>query len=180
MPYIEPGFDFSHIPNWAEVYPDRHARWLDGSKQNKLRMHLMSFGDKPGYQILRGKTLEETREIAEKLGLSELHVDDATNRIVYGDLILAWIPRAEHERRRDSIINEQRRMAERDARGETYVEQFETNPDLQRKGIRPVRRQLGEHLERSAHAQGQTPPQVSLAGIDPPKSKASDKGTSDS
>ena len=99
MPYVPRGQDPWLIPNPA---PGRHYRYIS-SKPEKLGLWLRSFGDRPGYALERGATVEATKKLAVQLGLSEEQVDVALNRIGYGHNVLASIPIEEYVRRTSEL-----------------------------------------------------------------------------
>lgn len=132
MPYVPLDRDIWEIPN---PEAGRHYRWIAGYG-DRLAQWLRSYGDRPGYQLVQGTTLEETRKIAEKLGLSAHNVDVNTNRITNGKNILASIPMEEYERRQAEFkrMEEAQRGAAVDnfhATGENLrgVRTFEEHPD---------------------------------------------------
>ena len=104
MPYMPASADLFAIPNWDKVHPDLEPRWLS-TKPDKLRGHMWDFGT--GAYIPYGTKftkLEDLKEAAAKLGLSEIHVDSAAMQIKVGDTMLAYISRDEYERRRQEKL----------------------------------------------------------------------------
>ena len=95
MPYIPQGTDPWVVPN---PQPGRHYRYIS-SKPERLSLWLRSYGDRPGYSLERGATVEDTKKIAVSLGLSEEQVDLNLNRIMYGHNVLASIPEEEYRKR---------------------------------------------------------------------------------
>ncbi len=95
MPWTPSGTDPWLIPNKDS---SRHYRFLS-SKPERLGGWLRSHGDRPGYALVRGATVADTKKMAVKLGLSEELVDPNLNRIAYGHNVLASIPQEEYERR---------------------------------------------------------------------------------
>lgn len=128
MPYAPPNTDILGIPNWNTVHPDLHPRWIS-TRPDKMRGHTWDFGT--GGYVLYGsqfETLDQLREAAKKLGLSEAHVNTATQRITLGDLMLAYIPREEADRRRAELVDAGRER--QDAARDAFLSQ-------ERKGIKP-------------------------------------------
>lgn len=105
MPYAGP--TDNPMDPWGIPRPasDRQYRWLS-TDPRRLSMWLRAYGDIPGYDLVQGASLEDTRKLADQLGLSRRLVD-ASNRIVYGHNVLAHIPLEEHHRRQREQINEQ-------------------------------------------------------------------------
>ena len=101
MPYMPQGVDPWVIPT---PEPGRKYRWIS-SKPEKLGQWLRSYGDRPGYALVRGKTIEDTKRKAVELGLSDEMVDLNMNRIAYGHNILASIPIEEYVLRDNELIN---------------------------------------------------------------------------
>lgn len=105
MPYTPPNTDILTVPNWDKKHPDLHKRYLS-TRPDKLRGHTWNFGT--GGYIPYGSqfaTLAELKEAAAELGLSPAHVNEATQRIMVGDLMLAYIPKEEAERRRQELVD---------------------------------------------------------------------------
>lgn len=155
MPWMPTGTNPLDVPNKE---PGRHYRWLWYANKQKFAQWLMSFGDRPGYRLEQGRTLDETKALAERLGFSIGYVDIATNRIVFGDLVLASIPQVEYERRFNEDTAEQRALATAVERGEDYKEALSDNPH-----VRPFAMQLGEWEDRKNHATREGQPVVSMA-----------------
>lgn len=105
MPYGGPS-DNVNDP-WAIPNPDptRHYRWIS-SDPRRLSLWLRSWGTVPGYSLVQGDSIDETRRLAEKLGFHASIVDTA-NRISFGFNVLADIPREEYERRVKEKVDEQ-------------------------------------------------------------------------
>lgn len=128
MPYVPANVDILAVPNWDRVHPDLHKRYIS-TKPDKLRGHTWNFGT--GGYVPYGsqfETLEQLKEAARELGLSDAHVNTALQRITVGDLMLAYIPRAEAERRRGELATNERER--QDAAVDSYLAQ-------ERKGIKP-------------------------------------------
>jgi len=128
MPYTPPSTDIFTVPNWDRVHPDLHKRFIS-TKADKLRQHTWDFGT--GAYLPYGSQftkLEELMEAADKLGLPRAAVNSATMRITVGDLMLAYISKAEHERRVGELLT-----AASD-RQSAAVDQFLAT---ERKGIKP-------------------------------------------
>jgi len=128
MPYIPPSTDIFSVPNWDRVHPDLHKRYIS-TKPDKLRQHTWDFGT--GAYIPYGSQftkLEDLIESAKALGLPLAAVNSATMRITVGDLMLAYIPKAEHERRVTELITAGHE------RQDAAIDQFLAT---ERKGIKP-------------------------------------------
>ena len=128
MPYMPANTDILAVPNWDKKHPDLHKRYIS-MKPDKMRGHTWDFGT--GGYVPYGsqfQTLDELREAARELGLSEAHVNTALQRITVGDLMLAYIPREEADRRRNELLNAGRE------RQEAAVDGFLAQ---ERKGIKP-------------------------------------------
>lgn len=81
--------------------PGMGYRWLADDPE-RLSLHLVGDPDMPGYKIVQGKNVPETKKLAAKLGFSEGYVNELTNRIQYGRLILGQIPKiAQQARQRE-------------------------------------------------------------------------------
>lgn len=129
------------IPN-----PDstRHYRWLSDDPR-RLALWLRSLGDDPGYRLERGPTVKETVELAEKLGFNGDYVDRAKNVIRFGFNILASIPKEEHEKRIQFLLDQQ---------GETLAQaedSFMAEADRVR-GVRAFKDDPEEVMNRKKHA----------------------------
>lgn len=99
MPYVPDGASIFTIPNWEKKHPDLHPRWIS-TKPEKFRGHTWDFGT--GAYVPYGsqfETLEQLRAAAKELGLAESHVNTTLQRIMIGDLMLAYISKEEAERR---------------------------------------------------------------------------------
>ena len=125
----------------------------------RLSGHMTGHGDRPGYLIVQGKTVAETKSIATKLMDNPTMVNELTNRIQYGRLILAKIPSAEAERRRRELaaMSRDRRGAGRD----------EAMAAMERRGVRPFVAELGEIEDRKEFASRDGGGRVALTGLDP-------------
>jgi len=99
MPYVPEGHNAGNIPN-----PDKNLsyRWI--ATDGRLREHLLSHGDRPGFKLQHGKTVPETIKLAEKIGLDKNWVNELTNRIQWGDVVLAAVPRAEMNKRKQELL----------------------------------------------------------------------------
>lgn len=137
MPYIPQGQDPWLIPN---PNPERHYRYLS-SKPEKLGLWLRSFGDRPGYALERGATVEATKALAVELGLSEEMVDLNLNRIGYGHNVLASIPMEEYLRRQGELIG-----MKDEAIGAAKEEFHATVDELP--GVKSFERTPDEHKDR--------------------------------
>lgn len=141
MPYIPQGAD-----PWLIPTPDssRHYRWLN-SNPMRLGLWLRAFGSVPGYRLERGATIEDTKRIADTLGLSAESVDLATNRIAYGHNVLASIPIEEYARRSAAQVDEQlEKIAEVEDSAFANIDNI--------KGVRAFKEHPDEMKERERHA----------------------------
>jgi hypothetical protein len=104
MPYAPANTDILAVPNWEKKHPDLHKRYIS-MKPDKMRGHTWDFGT-GGYVPYGSQftTLTELKDAARELGLSEAHVNTALQRITVGDLMLAFIPKEEAERRRAELL----------------------------------------------------------------------------
>lgn len=99
MPYIPVGFDPTFIPKWNELHSDLHPRWISMEAKRRA-MHSFSYGDHPGYKEYgEGMTREQLEEACTALGLPHTYINYNINRIVFGDVMLAYIPKDEWVRR---------------------------------------------------------------------------------
>jgi hypothetical protein len=98
MPYQPADRDVFFIPNWNEVHPDLHPRYLS-TKAEKLRGHMMDWGSGGYVRYGDGKTSDELKEAVTKLGLNESYINTNLNQVMVGDLVLAYISRVEFDRR---------------------------------------------------------------------------------
>jgi len=156
MPYVPPGTDQLAVP---KPQPGKSYRWL-ADDRDRLQGHLLSHGGRPGWRLCRGKNVVETRGIAETLGFNETHVDEATNTIKYGRLILADIPTTEYQLRLREKKAEA--LALQEAEGDAAIDR------MAQKGINAVAREPEEWEDRRKFAAEDTP-RVSLAGLDIPR-----------
>lgn len=165
MPYRPAGVDPFYVPNapggvvgenGPELLRGHYLRWLDASRQANIIGWTRSFGPRPSYKIISGKTANDTVKIAEQLGLPADYVDKKNNRIYYSELVLAAIPVEEYHRRVSEGIKRQR--ADRQDQDEAYFEELAKNPH-----IKPLIMQIGELAERKAHAEREGQPFASLA-----------------
>lgn len=158
MPYVPPGTDVFRVPKKASGF---EYRWISDDAE-RLDGWLRGHGDRPGYKLVRGKNVPETRKVALAHGLPEESVDELTNMIKYGRLILARIPHAEAARRRAEMKSEYRSR---------FDDQVDAAQDaLTRQGIRPKIAELEEFKDRKRFAEREDNPTVSLAGLDIPSS----------
>jgi len=158
MPHMPASADLFTIPNWAAVHPDLHARWIS-TKPDKLRGHMWNFGLGHGAYVPYGTKftkIEELKEAAIKLGLSEIHVDTASMQIKIGDVMLAYITREEHELRQREKL-----QAYRD-REEDAVNAYLAS---ERRGIKPrVFESEEEYKDVRTHATRETTNRVGYRG----------------
>ena len=105
MPYAGPSYNL--MDPWGVPNPDpaRRYRWI-ATDPRRLSLWLRSYGEVPGYSLVQGASIKDTKALAERLGLSDRLVD-ASNRIVYGHNVLADIPVEEYERRVSERVDEQ-------------------------------------------------------------------------
>jgi len=128
MTYIPPNVDLFSIPNWDAVHPDLHKRFIS-TKPDKLRGHTWDFGT--GAYVPYGSQftkLEDLIAAVAKLGLPPTAVNSATMRVIVGDLMLAYISKDEHNRRRQELL------ASTQDRQNDAVDSFLAN---ERRGIKP-------------------------------------------
>jgi len=174
VPYQPSGErDALELPNWSlkkkrTVYHDKHFRWINSSDQQNMAMHLRAYGENPGYEITQGATVQDTEKICGELGLNEAYIDRARNRIVYGDLVLAWLPMHERERRDDEMLYKAANRT-KDA-DEAFYAQFQDN--VPPRIARPFIREEGEIEDRKTHATRDGKPFMSTAQP-PAKTKTS-------
>lgn len=155
MPYTPPGSDGLNVPSPEK---GKSYRWL-ADDRDRMQMHLLSHGGYPGWKLVRGKNVVETRAKAQKLGLPDVYVDDITNMIKYGRLVLAEIPTAEFKRRRAERKAES--LAASKAEDEAAMER------MAQRGVRPMIKELAEWEDRKEFSK-EDKPTVSLAGLDVP------------
>jgi len=128
MPHIPSGTDIFTVPNWDAIHPEWHKRFIS-TRPDKLRQHTWDFGT--GAYVPYGSQftkLEELTEAARALGLPLAAVNSATMRVTVGDVMLAYIPKAEHERRKAELL------AAVGDRQDAAIDQFLAT---ERKGIKP-------------------------------------------
>lgn len=149
--------------------PNMYFCWLNARDQQGFALALMHVPGRPGYRLVQGRNVEETRKLALALGLTEAHVDERTNRITWGGVdTLAMLPREEYETR----MAEQRASAL--ARQQEFKDGHPARIDaMQLRGVRGVVMQRGEFEERAAHAARPDRPVVSYAGLDPKAAQTS-------
>lgn len=110
MPFMPASADLFTIPNWYSVHPDLEPRWIS-TKPDKLRGHMWNFGLGHGAYVPYGSKftkIEDLKEAAAKLGLSEIHVDTAAMQIKIGDVMLAYITKDEHAKRTNEKLQSYR------------------------------------------------------------------------
>jgi len=96
------------------------------------------------------------KEAARELGLSEAHVNTALQRITVGDLMLAYIPREEADRRRAELANAGRE------RQEAAVDGFLSQ---ERKGVKPrIFESEEEYKDIKKHATRESTNRVGYSG----------------
>lgn len=124
--------------------PERHYRWIS-SKPEKLGQWLRSFSGRPGYALVRGATVDATKKMAEKVGLSGEMVDVNLNRIMNGHNVLASIPMEEYNNRRKELskLTEENISAAKEA----YHASAERLP-----GVTTFERTDEEHEDRKSFA----------------------------
>jgi hypothetical protein len=171
VPYASPTstgsiFDIPVAPdmNVIDVGPAEligtHLRWCNARDLERLAGHMAGPGNgRPGYAFVQGKDVNETKRIARELGRAEAEVDVARNRIMCKENVLCYIPRAEHELRKQEMAEEAR------ARRAGIGEAFDSAIDgLNTPHIKPFRREVGEIQERKAHAEREGQPFVGQVG----------------
>ena len=129
MTYIPPNTDIFAVPNWDRVHPDLHKRFIS-TKPEKLRGHTWDFGT--GAYVPYGSQFTKTEELieaAKELGLPAAAVNTATMRIIIGDVMLAYISRAEYERRRAELLR---------ASEERQSDAVDSYLASERRGIKPI------------------------------------------
>ena len=167
MPWQPQGVDPWFIPN---PDPERHYRYIS-SKPEKLGQWLRSYGDRPGYSLERGATVEATKALAVKLGLSAEQVDVNLNRIAYGHNILASIPMDEYLRRQNELLN-----MTKDSIGASK-EEFHATVDAI-PGVKSFERSPEEHKDRKRVATRSDRPISGQTGVGtsphlrPPRTRA--------
>ncbi len=165
MPYVPPNMDPFFIPTAPGGIsgPDcplkeRRFVFLNSRNQESFALNLMSYGGRPGFQLVQCPKAEDTRKLCLALGLSEGYFNAATNRIQYAELVLAAIPLEEWHRRQEEL-----QKMERDKMGaqdEAFLAAIDGIP-----GIEPVREQRGETVGRMKHAAREGKPFVSLTPV---------------
>jgi len=130
MPYTPVGVDATYLPRWNEVHPDLHPRWI-GMDARRRAGHAMSFGETPGYKEYGADmTIDKLEEAVEAIGLPKSYINYNLNRVVYGDLMLAFIPKAEFMRR----VKE--RIALSGVKEQAIIDAFKE--EVKRPGIKPI------------------------------------------
>lgn len=137
-----------------------HLRWLNSRDRDNFALNLMPAGDRPGYKLVQGKTIDDTKALAVGLGLSEHHVDSATNRITHKEHALACIPEAEHQRRCAERKAHQLNRAK--SMGDEYDEAINALPS---DDIKPYRKEVAEHEDEKAFHNRPGKPVVAMPGI---------------
>lgn len=155
------------IPEVAHPDPAMHYRWLDVTP-DRLSQALIAHGQRPGYKLVKGAKLADTKAMAEKLfgpGGEEM-VNEVTNRIQFGNLVLGQIPMAEVVRRRAELKAD--RLDKLQASRDEYKDR------ATQRGIRPIEKELGEIQDRKEFASRDGGGRVSLAGLDVPNQRSAD------
>jgi hypothetical protein len=101
--YIPQSADIFSVPRWEQKHPTWHKRFIS-TKPDKLRGHMWDFGT--GAYVPYGSQFTKPEELiaaASELGLSPAVVNTSLMRIMVGDLMLAYIPKDEYERRRKEM-----------------------------------------------------------------------------
>lgn len=153
MPYVSQ----RGLPPINDATGQWHYRWI-ASDPERLAMHLLGHGDRPGYKIVNGETFDDTAALAvELIGVgADQMVNKLTNRIQFGQSILARIPMTEYKSRLS-----ERRTAERDRRDDE-VDAYMAKTT--RRGIRPYIAEEGEVQDRKEYARRDGGGRVSMAG----------------
>lgn len=150
--YTPPNLDPFFIP---KPDPSRSYRWIS-TDAKRLSQWLRSYGSIPGYELVQGKTVDETRALAKSLGLSAHDVSTTFNWISYGDLVLASIPIEEFERRRQEFADMVR------ADGDGMLDQY--YEAATRKGIKPFVKEVEEIEDRKKRAAAEYHDRVGYTG----------------
>jgi hypothetical protein len=145
------------IPAIRNGDPSLHYRWVR-NKPERYEQLFIPHGDRPGYSIVQGTSIESTRELAIKLFGTESAqgLVDERNRIKYGDLILASIPKVEYEQRLEELRENDRRT--RQSIDEAYRD------SLDRRGVRALVAELGEFEDRKSFATRESNNRVGYTG----------------
>lgn len=152
------------VPDVANPDPAMHYRWLDITPE-RLSQALVPHGKRPGYKLVKGPKLDDTKTMAKKLfgdGGEEM-VNEVTNRIQFGNLVLGQIPRVEAQRRRDEL------KADRTDRLASARDEYKDR--AAGRGIRPIDVDPDEIADRKEFASRDGGGRVSLANLDVPKDK---------
>ena len=160
MPWMPVGINPFHIAN---PKPGRHYRWLKWTNKTHLANWLHTHGDRPGYKLTQCDTVKDTKKLANELGPGETYVNDAKNRIEYGDVVLAELPIEEAARRDKEKMEDQHRASQ----SASDAEEFMGNVDASSKYIKPIKRQFGEMVDRRKHAERDGKSFVSLSAGNP-------------
>lgn len=141
--------------------PGAYFCFLNARDQQRFAMALMHVPGQPGYRLVQGRTVDETKALAVSLGLTEAHVDEKTNRIGWGGVdVLAMLPLDEYRRRMEA---KSKRAADRQ---EQFKQDHPARIDgLHLRGVKGVVMQRGEYEERAAHA---ARPGQPVVGYEPP------------
>ena len=156
-----PGPMTGGMPHVKNPEPGFHYRWLDSS-QDRLSQHLLGHGDRPGYVIVAGESLDQTRAIAKKLfgAGGQGMVDVLTNRIKYGMSVLGKIPLVEATRRQRERYN--------DLMDRLGVLDDEYKERTAKRGIKPFVYDEDEMKDRKEFATREGSPKVALTGLKMP------------
>jgi len=77
----------------------KHYRWLSIDIRRLQAWQVGVGTGRPGYRLVKGDTVAQTKEEAKKIGLNDEYVNELANRIQYGDVTLGWIPEEEYQKR---------------------------------------------------------------------------------
>lgn len=114
MPYVPRDGSVNGVPHVPDT-ADTHYRWINSMNRIKFGQWLVRHGSRPGYGIVQGATVEDTKKLADEMEAAGAQINssfvDASNRVTYGEMVLVSIPRGEHERRREELVREQRTIA---------------------------------------------------------------------
>jgi hypothetical protein len=120
-------------------------RWLTTLDQRRFADFTRTYGSRPGYTITgAGLKGPELAQLVEELGLPPSYIDIARGRIAYAEYVLAHIPIEE-------VVLRLSELSEFDRKRRTDMDEAHMAA-LERKGIKPVRKQMGEfHSEKEFH-----------------------------
>ena len=131
-----------YIPNQE---PHLYYYWITCADPMRMAKHLLPRGKRAAYTIVRGATLEDTRDLCRKLGVAPEMVSESRNWIQYGTSVMATIPMAEHQQRiADQKADARQREMDSD---ESFYARFEGT-----KGVKGVKRETEEWDDRRKHA----------------------------